>query len=181
LSLAVLSPVVFALIATLGTLKMIGHPLDIPGIMLWIVIMGMGVDYSIYYTCTYQRHPDDRAPAMRTIRLSMGLAACTTLIGFGVLTLARHPLLASIGLVSLFGIGYSLAGAYLILPFLLNKIFSPAPFPSGAFAVGSREHMRRTVLRYRHLPGYPRVFARFKMMMDPMFQELDQYVQIPGG
>jgi len=109
----------------------------------------------------------------------MGLAACTTLIGFGVLTLARHPLLASIGLVSLFGIGYSLAGAYLILPFLLNKIFSPAPFPSGAFAVGSREHMRRTVLRYRHLPGYPRIFARFKMMMDPMFQELDQYVQNP--
>lgn len=179
LSLAVLSPVVFALVATLGTLKMIGHPLDIPGIMLWIVIMGMGIDYSIYYTCTYQRHPEDRAPAMRTIRLSMGLAACTTLIGFGVLTLARHPLLASIGLVSLFGIGYSLAGAYLILPFLLNKIFSPEPFPSGAFTVGSREHRRRTVLRYRHLPGYPRIFARFKMMMDPMFQELDQYVQNP--
>jgi SAM-dependent methyltransferase len=179
LSLAVLSPVVFALVATLGTLKMIGHPLDIPGIMLWIVIMGMGIDYSIYYTCTYQRHPEDRAPAMRTIRLSMGLAACTTLIGFGVLTLARHPLLASIGLVSLFGIGYSLAGAYLILPFLLKKIFSPEPFPSGAFTVGSREHRRRTVLRYRHLPGYPRIFARFKMMMDPMFQEVDQYVQNP--
>ncbi|HBJ75782.1 MAG TPA: MMPL family protein, partial [Syntrophaceae bacterium] len=34
-------------------------------------------------------------------------------------------------------------------------------------------------LRYRHLPGYPRIFARFKMMMDPMFQELDQYVQNP--
>jgi SAM-dependent methyltransferase len=35
------------------------------------------------------------------------------------------------------------------------------------------------MLRYRHLPGYPRVFARFKMMMDPMFRELDQYVKNP--
>jgi len=46
LTLAVLAPIVFALFATLGTMKIIGHPLDIPGIMLWIVIMGMGDDYS---------------------------------------------------------------------------------------------------------------------------------------
>jgi cyclopropane fatty-acyl-phospholipid synthase-like methyltransferase len=35
------------------------------------------------------------------------------------------------------------------------------------------------MLRYRHLPGYPRIFARFKMMMDPMFGELHQYVKNP--
>jgi len=34
-------------------------------------------------------------------------------------------------------------------------------------------------LRYRHLPGYPRVFARFKILMDPMFRELQRYVQNP--
>ena len=56
LSLAVLAPIVFALFATLGTLKIIGHPLDIPGIMLWIVIMGMGDDYAVYYICHYQRY-----------------------------------------------------------------------------------------------------------------------------
>ncbi|MCK7508116.1 MAG: methyltransferase domain-containing protein [Desulfobacterales bacterium] len=179
LSLSVLAPIVFALCATLGTLKIIGHPLDIPGIMLWIVIMGMGIDYAIYYVCTYQRYPDENSPAMNTIKLSIFLSAATTFIGFGVLALAKHSLLRSIGIVSFLGIGYSLIGAYFILPTLMQKIFAPFNFPVGGLQSGSREHLRRTILRYRHLPGYPRIFARFKMMMDPMFKELDQYVQNP--
>jgi uncharacterized protein len=179
LSLAVLAPIAFALVSTLGTLKIIGHPLDIPGIMLWIVIMGMGIDYAIYYVCTYQRYPDNDHPAMDTIKLAIFMAAATTLIGFGVLAFARHALLRSIGLTSLFGIAYSLIGAYFILPILMKKIFSPFQFITGAFTVGSREHLRRTVLRYRHLPGYPRVFARFKLMIDPMFSELGKYIKNP--
>ena len=179
LSLAALAPMAFALAATMGTLKIISHPLDIPGIMLWIVIMGMGIDYTIYYICTYQRYPDDNSPAMHTIKLAMFLAAFTTLIGFGVLIFANHALLRSIGIVSFLGIGYSLVGAYFILPVLMKNIFAPFQYPMGEFVVGSKEHLRRTVLRYRHLPGYPRVFARFKIMIDPMFAELQKYVQNP--
>ncbi|MFA5321685.1 MAG: methyltransferase domain-containing protein, partial [Smithella sp.] len=179
LSLATMAPIIFALCATLGTLKLIGHPLDIPGIMLWIVIMGMGIDYPIYYICTYQRYPDERSPAMQNIKMAVFLAACTTLIGFGVLAFASHALLRSIGLVSLLGIGYSLIGAYFILPVLMKKIFTPIQYSAGDLSIGSREHLRRTVLRYRHLPAYPRVFARMKMMIDPMFRELDNYVQNP--
>jgi len=179
ISLAVLAPIAFALLATLGTLKMMGHPLDIPGIMLWIVIMGMGVNYSIYYASFYQRYRDEHAQAMDTVRLAMFLASFTTLIGFGVLAFARHSLLKSIGLTSLLGIGYSILGAYFILPFLLKKIFASVTHPTGSFIVGSKEHLKRTVLRYRHLAAHPRMFARFKIMMDPMFRELDQYVKNP--
>ncbi|MDP2852753.1 MAG: MMPL family transporter [Smithellaceae bacterium] len=179
LSLAALAPVVFALFATLGTMKLIGHPLDIPGIMLWIIIMGMGDDYALYYICHYQRNFDEKRPAMHTIKFSMFLSACTTLIGFGVLIFADHALLKSIGIVSFLGIGYALIGAYFILPYLMEKIFAPIQYPTGPLAIGSKEHLRRTLLRYRHLPGYPRVFARFKMLMDPMFRELDQYVKNP--
>jgi len=179
LSLAALAPIVFALVATLGTLKLIGHPLDIPGIMLWIVIMGMGDDYSVYYVCHYQRYIDEKHPAMHTIKLAIFLAAFTTLIGFGVLMFASHTLLKSIGIVSFLGVGYSLIGAYFILPVLMEKIFAPVQYPTGVFAIGSKEHLRRTMLRYRHLPGYPRIFAWFKMMMDPMFGELHQYVKNP--
>ena len=179
LSLSVLAPIVFALCATLGTLKIIGHPLDIPGIMLWIVIMGMGIDYAIYYVCTYQRYPDENSPAMNTIKLSIFLSAATTFIGFGVLALAKHSLLRSIGIVSFLGIGYALIGAYFILPYVMEKIFAPVQYPTGEFTTGSKEHVRRTMLRYRHLPSYPRVFARCKIMMDPMFEELDRYVKNP--
>jgi predicted exporter/ubiquinone/menaquinone biosynthesis C-methylase UbiE len=179
LSLVALAPIAFALCATLGTLKIIGHPLDIPGIMLWIVIMGMGIDYSIYYVCTYQRYPDENSPPMNTIKLAMFLAAFTTLIGFGVLVFASHALLRSIGIVSFLGIGYSLIGAYFILPVLMKNIFAPVQYPTGKIIIGSKEHLRRTVLRYRHLPAYPRVFARIKMLIDPMFKELDKYIQNP--
>ena len=178
-ALAVLAPITFALIATLGTLKIIGHPLDIPGIMLWIVIMGMGINYSIYYACFYQRYCDESLPEMDTVKLAMFLASFTTLIGFGVLALASHALLKSIGIVSLLGIFYSLIGAYFILPVLMKKIFSSVQYPAGKFAVGSREHLQRTVARYRHLAAYPRAFARLKIVVDPMFKELDKYVQNP--
>jgi len=179
LSLAALAPIVFALCATLGTLKIIGHPLDIPSIMLWIVIMGMGDDYAFYYICHYQRNFDEKHPAMDTIKLAIFLAAFTTLIGFGVLALANHALLKSIGIVSFLGISYCLIGVFFILPVLMKKIFAPPQYPTGEFAIGSREHLRRTILRYRHLPAYPRVFARLKMMIDPMFKELDKYVKNP--
>ena len=179
LSLAALAPIVFALCATLGTLKIIGHPLDIPSIMLWIVIMGMGDDYAFYYICHYQRNFDEKHPAMHTIKLAIFLAAFTTLIGFGVLALANHALLRSIGVVSFLGISYCLIGVFFILPILMKKIFASPQYPTGKFAIGSREHLRRTALRYRHLPAYPRVFARMKMLIDPMFKELDKYVQNP--
>jgi len=179
LSLAVLTPISFALVATLGTLKLIGHPLDIPSIMLWIVIMGMGIDYAIYYVCNYQRYPDNDHPAIDTIKLAMFMAASTTLIGFGVLALAQHNLLRSIGLTSFFGITYSFIGTFFILPSMMKKIFAPVVYPTGAVLPGSKEHFRRAIFRYRHLPGYPRIFARFKMMLDPMFSELDKYVKNP--
>ncbi len=179
LSIAVLTPIAFALVSTLGTLKLIGHPLDIPSIMLWVVIMGMGIDYSIYYVCFYQRYRDENHPAMNTAKMAIFIAAFTTLIGFGVLAFARHSLLHSIGVTSLIGIGYSVLGAYFILPVFLKKIYAPFRFPAGPLNAGSKEHLRRAVLRYRRLPAYPRLFARFKMMIDPMFQELAEYVQNP--
>jgi SAM-dependent methyltransferase len=116
---------------------------------------------------------------MDIVRLAMFLASFTTLIGFGVLAIAKHNLLRSIGITSLLGIGYSIMGAYLILPALVKKIYAPFNFPSGPLEIGSKEHLKRTLLRYRHLEAYPRVFARLKMMIDPMFKELDKYVQNP--
>jgi len=179
---AVCAPVAVALLSTLGTLRLIGRPIDIPGIMLWIVVMGMGIDYSIYYTCSYQRYRDDRHPNMRLIRLAMFMAAATTMIGFGVLALAKHPVLRSVGFTSLLGIGYSLAGAYLILPPLLGRIFAAAPAVSGEHAApGSRRHRALVMRRYRNMEAYPRMFARIKMRMDPMFPRLAELVGSPNS
>ena len=179
LSLIVLAPVAFALVCTLGSLKLLGQPLDIPGIMLWIVIMGMGIDYGIYYVCAYQRHPDERHPSMGLIRQAIFLAGATTLIGFGVLAAAQHAVLKSIGLTSLLGIAYSLLGAFLIVPPLVKRALAPVELLPEELRAGSPRHHQRVRLRYRHVKAFPRVFARFKMRLDPMFFRLGGFMRAP--
>jgi predicted exporter/SAM-dependent methyltransferase len=179
LSLIVLAPVAFALVCTLGTLKLLGRPVDIPGIMLWIVIMGMGIDYGIYYTCSYQRYLDERHPSMSLIRQAMFLAGATTLIGFGVLALAKHAVLKSIGLTSLLGIAYSLIGAFLIVPPLVKRALVPVELPPETLEAGSRRHTERTLLRYSTIETTPRLFARWKLRLDPMFPRLAAFLKNP--
>ena len=179
LSLIVLAPVTFALVCTLGTLKLLGQPVDIPGIMLWIVIMGMGIDYGIYYVCSYQRYMDERHPSMGLIRQAMFLAGATTLIGFGVLAAAQHAVLKSIGMTSLLGIAYSLVGAFLIVPPLVKRALVPVGLPQEVLTAGSPRHHQRVRLRYRHIAAFPRMFARFKMRLDPMFPRLAEFLREP--
>lgn len=45
-----LSPAIFAFVCTMGTLKVMGHPLDIPALMLAIIIMGMGSIMRSYWS-----------------------------------------------------------------------------------------------------------------------------------
>jgi uncharacterized protein len=45
--------------------------------------------------------------------------------------------------------------------------------------VGSKEHLRIALLPYRHLSRYQRNFARFKILMDPMFPRVADFIR-PG-
>jgi predicted exporter/SAM-dependent methyltransferase len=179
LSLIVLAPVAFALVCTLGTLKLLGRPIDIPGIMLWIVIMGMGIDYGIYYVCAYQRYLDERHPFMGLIRQAMFLAGATTLIGFGVLAFAQHAVLRSVGLTSMLGIAYSLIGAFMIVPPLVKRALVHVDLSPENLEAGSPRHTERTLLRYRSIAATPRIFARWKIRLDPMFPRLAVFVKTP--
>ncbi len=171
-TLIALLPVVFALISTLATLNLSGHPLDIPGLMLAIIVIGMGIDYSLFFVRSYQRYGDAAHPYFGLIRMTVFLAGASTIIGFGVLCSAQHALLRSAGITSLLGIGYSLVGAFIILPPLLKhrlRTREEDSHPGGSIR-------DRVLRRYRNLEAYPRLFARFKMYFDPMFTELDPYL-----
>ncbi len=165
-------PVVFALVATLGTLNLVGHPIDIPGMMLAVVVFGMGIDYSLFMVRGYQRYRDPLHPYLELICISVFMSAVSTMIGFGVLCFARHSLLKSAGLVSLFGIGYSLAGAFLILPPVLEYIFHQ---DNKKMPPEDLDCTNRVLWRYRKFEAYPRMFARFKLMLDPMFKDLSDF------
>jgi len=165
-----LLPLVFAYICTLGTLNIIGHPLDIPGLMLTVVILGIGVDYSIYTVCGRRRYGSDDHPSSILVKSAVLLSASSTLIGFGVLCFAEHSTLRSVGITSLCGIGYSFLGSILLLPPLLEAYYKSIN------TVVNQEGtlVQRILQRYRLLETYPRMFARFKLTNDPLFRDLEK-------
>jgi len=172
LTLVALLPVIFALISTLGTLKLIGRPLDIPCLMLSIIVMGMGIDYSLFFVRSYQRYGYADHPSFNVIRMAIFMASASTIIGFGVLCMADHSVLKSAGLASLFGISYSLIGAFVILPPLLEKMFQVEE-DSCCMSESTSECI---IERYHQMEAYIRMFVRFKLRLDPMFTELPKLI-----
>jgi SAM-dependent methyltransferase len=144
--------------------------------MLSVVILGMGVDYTIYTVCGCQWYGTVDHPGHVLVRSAILMAAASTFIGFGVLCFAQHSTLKSIGITSLLGIGYSLLGTFVLLPPLLRRYFDPArgQIPSTASL------KERVLHRYRLVEAYPRMFARFKLKLDPLFRELPQWLDGSG-
>ncbi|MBI4633681.1 MAG: MMPL family transporter [Deltaproteobacteria bacterium] len=180
LTLISMAPTVFALVCTLGTLNLVGQPLSIPTLMVSVVVIGMGTDYALYLVRAYQRYRDEDDPSLGLIRLSVFLSFATTFLGFGVLALSDNVLLRGAGLGLSLGIGYSFLGAVTIAPPLMKRIFAQEPSSDDTLVAGSRRHLQRAVSRYRHMEAYPRLFARFKILLDPMFPRLADFVKEPG-
>lgn len=170
LTLLTLLPPFFAYVCTLGTLNLLGRPLDIPALMLSVVILGMGVDYSIFCVRAHQRYRDVNHPSYGLVRVAVFMSGTSTLIGFGVLALAEHSLLKSIGVTSLLGIGYSLIGSFLLLPPLLKGYVAWEESRIGRLR--SNNSLARIRARFRTIEAYPRIFSRFKLRFDPMFIDL---------
>ncbi len=172
LTVVALLPLLFSFNCTLGTLGLLGRPLDIPALMLAIIIFGMGVDYSLFMVRAYQRYQDFSHTLFGLTRMAVFMAAVSTLIGFAVICSAEHNTLKSAGIVSFLGIGYCLVGAFLILPPFLKKRYEAIPETGPDLTPAGR---------YRNMETYPRMFARFKLKYDPMFAELGNLLPAPGG
>jgi hypothetical protein len=109
--------------------------------------------------------------------MTVFLAAASTIIGFAALTFAEHSMLRSAGLTSLLGISYAFVGAVLILPPILKHMFRKEQRDAGGAGKG-----RDLILkRYRKMEPYPRLFARFKLMLDPMFSDLPRFFDASRG
>jgi predicted exporter len=179
LTLIAFLPTVFAMVCTLGTLNLLGEPLGIPMVMVAVVVIGMGTDYALYLVRSHQRYYDEDHPSLGLVRQSVSLSFATTFLGVGVLALSDNALLKNAGLGLTLGIGYSFLGAFMITPPLLKWIFRPVVLPSEQVTAGSKLHQMRVIQRYRHIEGYPRLFARFKMLTDPMFRRLAGFIEEP--
>ena len=173
LSLIAMAPVLFAMVCTLGSLHLLGMPLDIPALVLTIIILGEGVELSLYVVTAYQRYGRASHPYFPMIRSSVLANSASTMIAFGVLSISHHSLLKSAGIASLLAISYSAVGTFLILPPILKRLFEK-PMPQ---TVQSDDPLARVLARYRRMKAYARMFARFKLRLDPMFAELPGMVR----
>jgi SAM-dependent methyltransferase len=179
LTLLGLLPTLFALICTMGTLNLLGEPLGIPTLMVTVVVIGMGSDYALYLVRSYQRYMDEDHPSLGLIRLSVILSFATTFMGFGALAMSGHALLKNVGIALALGIGYSFIGAVTITPPLLKRVFVPIGWFPEEVVPGSKQHRLRAMRRYRHMEPYARLFARFKILLDPMFPRLASFLDSP--
>ncbi len=107
-----LLPVLAGLISMFGIMGALGISFNIFNLVAAILIIGLGVDYGIFMVYRLFRGSDQ---ATEKAVLVSGL---TTLAGFGVLVLARHPALNSIGLTVLLGVGGALPTVLWVLPSL---------------------------------------------------------------
>lgn len=113
--LLTLVPVVTGMLAMTGGMGWLGIPFNLFNIVATVLVIGLCIDYGIYMVCRLTEGADYDAD--RAVLVS-GL---TTLAGFGVLVMASHPALHSIGVTVLFGIGAAIPAALLVIPILEKR------------------------------------------------------------
>ncbi|HEU4344531.1 MAG TPA: MMPL family transporter [Candidatus Binatia bacterium] len=91
----VLAPTALASLVTLALLGLLGQQLQLFHILGLMLILGIGIDYSIFL---HEPVLDDRIAW-----LAIGLSALTTLLSFGLLSLSHTPALEAFGLTLLIG------------------------------------------------------------------------------
>ena len=156
-----------------------GKPLGIPGLLLGVVVIGVGIDYAIFFVRSYQRYRDDTSPQFGPVRNAVLLNCLSTMAGFGALLFSGNLLLKNMGLIGFLSIAYAGLGTFFLLPPLLRLVFSDKSHGADAIldSAGSPLHTKMTLCRYRMMEAYPRQFARFKLMLDPMFPRLAEFAR----
>jgi uncharacterized protein len=113
-------PIFISWVWTLGLLGLTGIRLNFFNIVICNLIFGLGIDYSTFITKgliqKYTLGNDDLESHKSSILLSL----LTTLVGLGVLILAKHPALRSIAILSIIGLLSSVFVSFVIQPTLFK-------------------------------------------------------------
>jgi predicted RND superfamily exporter protein len=103
---------------------MLGIDMNFSNIFVTTMIIGIGVDYGIHMMNRYREHAGD-APAeldasLRETGRAVVLAALSTMVGFGSLSLSHFPGIRSMGLVAILGALSTAVVALTVLPALFG-------------------------------------------------------------
>ena len=110
-----LLPATTGIAMVFGVLGFTGTALNLFHITALPLIIGLGADYGIFLVNR------EAQQAKLTTIAAVKVSGLTTLAGFGVLILARHPSLHSLGITVLVGVSAALISALYVMPHLLRR------------------------------------------------------------
>jgi uncharacterized protein len=117
-------PLTYALILTFGILGIVQPQLSILTVAVAALLLGFGIDYSIYYANRYAEEHDVEDKVTRVER-TLGLTgkavlmcALTTIVGFGSLMTSSMPPMVTFGFACAIGISFAFLSATIMVPCL---------------------------------------------------------------
>lgn len=113
-------PIYISWIWTLGLLGLTGFKLNFFNVIICNLIFGLGIDYSTFLTKGLIRRYATGSDDFSSHKSSILISLFTTLIGLGVLVLAKHPALRSIAILSVIGLISSVLVSFIIQPTLFK-------------------------------------------------------------
>lgn len=114
-------PVIVGAIWTLGIMNYLQIRVDPLSVMVFMLMGGISIDHGIHMVSRAKQVGGKHASAelFRPVFLTSG----TSLVGFGSLMFASHPMVHSFGIAVMIGISAGLFGTILVLPMLLARSF----------------------------------------------------------
>lgn len=122
LTLVTAVPIAVTWFLTLGIMGLLGVQFNIFNIIISTFIFGLGIDYSIFITNGLLHEYRTGERTLPTHKTSIILSVITTILGVGVLILAKHPALYTISLVSLIGILSAMVCSFTVQPVLFSLV-----------------------------------------------------------
>jgi predicted exporter len=116
-------PIAVTWLITIGLLSFLDIPFNVFNIIISTFIFGLGIDYSIFITNGLEKASQLNKQLLPTYKTSVILSVITTLLGVGILFLAKHPALKSLALVSVIGITTAMLVSFTLQP-LIYKLLS---------------------------------------------------------
>jgi 1-acyl-sn-glycerol-3-phosphate acyltransferase len=131
LVLLTLLPLAFGLLWTFGLMGWLGLPIDLMNSIFVIFVIGVGEDYAVFLVTSKLDEWRGR-PGMTAVNsASVLVSALTTICGFGVMVLADHPVLFSMGVTVLIGMGFAFLATLILVPIGMDLLLFKNP-PQGA-------------------------------------------------
>lgn len=114
------APMFVSWLWTLGFMGMFGLKFNIFNIIVSTFVFGLGVDYSVLMVRGLMLEYKNGQKELSSYKTSIFLSSFTTIIGVGVLLMAKHPSLSSIGLISIIGLLAVVIISYTFEPVLFS-------------------------------------------------------------